>query len=84
MGPRNHVLDAIQICRGERAIVGVGHPIKGIMTGCLLRPAPIGGRILMICASHDVFPRKEVAFLGCVHTVPHIGWKSFKNPTFRA
>jgi len=27
---------------------------------------------------------KEVAFLGCVHTVPHIGWKSFKNPTFRA
>jgi len=45
----------------------------------LMGTGRIGGPILTIYKSYDVFPRKDVLFMGSVHIPPHLGVKSPKT-----
>ena len=46
------------------------------------RRARTRGPILTIYTSYDVFPPKDVPFVGLVHTVPHFGGKIPQKPQF--
>ena len=48
------------------------------------RRARTSGPILTIYTTYNVFPPKDVPFGGLVHTAPHFGVKSPKNPYFGA